>query len=228
MNCMNLPDRSPEPAAAPPGPPTHHHHKRRPHPADADFVRRELGESNLPTGPTAEAYRIAGYSDGLVGAKRPECDLLRPRYNSGLKWPDKNNPLPDDPLWGGVRAGVTWDGTFFRDLTRYAGSGALFWSAYLKPGSAPGIQNGYWLNFGGGWCHLANDDLAQMLTGATPRILYQASSGVWLVIIEATLFVTGQVALVWSGGKPGGNDPVGPYTRIAGCDPLPGLTLEAV
>ena len=37
-----------------------------------------------------------------------------PHYDSGLKWLDKNNPLPTDVLWGGgVQAGVKWD------LTRY-------------------------------------------------------------------------------------------------------------
>ena len=47
---------------------------------------------------------------------RPECDLLRPHFDSGLRWPDENNPQPGDWCWdGGVAGGVTWDGTFYRD-----------------------------------------------------------------------------------------------------------------
>ncbi len=46
-----------------------------------------------PTGPTADVYRIAGYTAGLIGAARPHFD-------SGLRWPDPNNPQPDDPPWG--------------------------------------------------------------------------------------------------------------------------------
>ena len=155
-----------------------HHHKKRHSPleADADVLRRQWRQHDAPAGPTADAYRIVGYQDGLVGAARPDCDLLLPHYDSGLRWPDSNNPQPDDPRFdGGVRGGVMWDGTFWRDLARYAASGPLFWSAYLKPGSAPGIGNGYWLNFG---------------------------------------------------QKPAGNDPVGAYTRIDGCDPTASLTVE--
>ncbi len=152
--------------------------------------------------------------------------MLRPHYDSGLKFPDKNNPLPTDVLWGGgVRAGVKWDGTFYRDLSRYSTSGSLFWSAYLKPGSGPGIKNGYWFNFGGGWCHLANDDFSQMLTGAAPRLYFD--TGNWKLVIEATMFVTYAVVNVWTGVKQGGNDPVGVYTRVTGCDPLAMLTVEA-
>ena len=181
-----------------------------------------------PPGPTVDAYRIAGYVDGLVGAKRPECDLLRPHYDSGLKYPDKNNPLPTDVLWGGgVRAGLKWDGTLYRDVSRYAAGGQFFWSVYLKPGSGPGIKNGYWFNFGGGWCHLANDDPAQMLTGAAPRILYDSLTGHWSLVIEATMFVTYAVVNVWTGFKQAGNDPTGTYTRISGCDPLATLTVES-
>ena len=182
---------------------------------------------HLPSGPTAAAYRIAGYQDGLVGAS-PECDVLRPHYNSGLKWPDKNNLKPDDPLWGRwVYGGVPWDGTFHRDLSRYAASGPLFWSAYLKAGTAPGIKNGYWLNFGSGWAHLANDNPAAMLTGAAPRIYYSAVTGDWRLVIEATLFVTGATVNVWTGAKQGGNDPAGPFTRLSGCDPTGTLSVEA-
>ena len=147
--------------------------------------------------------------------------------------------------------GVTWDGTFWRDLTRYAASGPLFWSAYLKPGTAPGEKNGYWLNFGSGWSHLANDDPAQMLTGAAPRLFWEGTtedegpttdggspspvpglpspnSGQWKLVIEATLFVTNETVLVWSGVKTGGNDPTGVYSRTGGCDPTESLTLESV
>jgi len=148
------------------------------------------------------------------------------RYNSGLKWPDPNNPLPTDFLWGGgVRAGLPWDGTFYRDVTRYPAGGQLFWSPYLKPGSGPGLKNGYWFNFGKGFCHLANDDFSQMLTGAAPRICYEA--GQWKLVIDATAHVTAEVVNVWTGTKAGGNDPVGVYTRIAGCDPLATLADAA-
>jgi len=179
-----------------------------------------------PVGPTADVYRIAGYVDGLIGAKRPECDVLRPHYNSGLKYPDKNNPLPTDVLWGGgVRAGLRWDGTFYRDLSRYGQSGTLFWCSYLKPGSGPGNKNGYWFNFGGGWSHLANDDFAQLLTGASQRIYWDSSTGHWTLVIEATMFVTYAVVNVWTGIKSIGNDPIGQYTRQSGCDPALMLTV---
>ena len=180
-----------------------------------------------PPGPTADAYRIAAYTDGLVGAAKPGCDLLLPHFDSGLRWADANNPKPDDFLMdGGVRAGVTWDGTFYRDLNRYANSGSLFWCAYLKPGSAPGIKNGFWFNFGSGWSHLANDDFAQLLTGASQRIFYDTAAGQWKLVIEATMFVTNAVVNVWTGAKAGGTDPVGTYTRISGCDPLAALSVE--
>ena len=35
------------------------------------------------------------------------------------------------------------------------------------------------------------------------------------------------VVNVWTGIKPAGNDPVGDYTRITGCDPTASLTIEA-
>jgi hypothetical protein len=203
---------------------------------------------NVPTGPTVESYRIAGYQDGLIGGASPECDLLRPHYDSGLKWPDPDNPRPEDPLWGaGVRGGVKWDGTFHRDLARYAAAGPLFWCAYLKPGTGPGIKNGYWLNFGSGWCHLANDDPSQLLTGAAPRLYWEAgvaapvpgasggaagtaatTPGHWRLVIEATMFVTYAVVDVWTGVKTGGNDPVGVYTRVSGCDPTASFHIEAL
>lgn len=176
-----------------------------------------------------DAYRIVGYQDGLIGGTSPECDLLLPHYDSGLTWPDENNPQPDDPLWdGGVRAGVRWDGTFWRDLARYAGSGPFFWSAYLKPGTGPGNGNGYWLNFGSGWCHLANDNPAQILTGAAPRLYYDTVAGHWKLVIEATMFVTGATVNVWTGMKPFSPDPVGQYTRLAGCDPTAAVIVEAL
>ena len=181
-----------------------------------------------PSGPTADAYRIAGYADGLVGAAKPDCDILLPHFDSGLRWADANNPQPDDWLLdGGVRAGVTWDGTIYRDLARYTGSGPLFWSAYLKPGSAPGLKNGFWLNFGSGWSHLANDDPAQLLAGASPRLYFDSGANQWMLVIEATLFVTNAVVNVWTGAKAGGNDPAGIYLRASGCDPLASLTVAA-
>jgi len=199
--------------------------------ADQTFKRMILEADfapPLPPGPTADAYRIAAYADGLVGAASPECDLLLPHFDSGLRWADANNPQPDDWLMdGGVRAGLTWDGTFYRDLTRYAGSGELFWSAYLKPGSAAGSKNGFWFNFGSGWSHLANDDPAQLLSGASQRIFYDTAAGRWRLVIEATMFVTNAVVNVWTGAKTGGNDPAGIYPRESGCDPLAALTVEA-
>ncbi|MCG3150505.1 MAG: hypothetical protein PCFJNLEI_03991 [Verrucomicrobiae bacterium] len=201
----------------------------------------------LPPGPTVDAYRIAGYVDGLIGAT-PESDLLKPHFDSGLTWTDGNNPQPGDWLWGaGVRGGLPWDGTFYRDLTRYAASGALFWSAYLKPGSGPGIQNGFWFNFGSGWSHLANDDFSQLLTGASQRLFWDAgvvapvpgasgpagaagtaaaTPGHWKLVIEATMFVTNAVVNVWTGAKPFSPDPTGQYTRMTGCDPTTTLTVE--
>ena len=110
-------------------------------------------------------------------------------------------------------------------MARYAGSGQFFWSAYLKPGTGPGMKQGYWLNFGSGWSHLANDDLSQILTGASQRIYWEA--GNWHLVIEATMFVTYAVVLVWAGIKPGGNDPTGTYTRTDGLDLLPTLSVEA-
>ena len=146
-----------------------------------------------------------------------------------MKWPDNNNPLPTDPLWGaGVRGGIKWDGTFYRDATRYPAGGQLFWSSYFKPGSTPGIKLGYWFNFGSGWSHLANDDPAQILTGASQRIYWDSTTGRWSLVIEANMFVTYAVVNVWTGQKPAGTDPVGNYTRIAGCDPLTLLTVEAM
>jgi hypothetical protein len=193
----------------------------------AAALRQEYA-SVPPPGPTADAYRLAGYVDGLVGAARPECNVLLPHFDSGLKWPDKNNPLPDDPLWGGgVRAGVRWDGTFYRDLVRYPAGGANFWSAYLKPGSAPGNGNGYWLNFGSGWAHLCNDDPAQINAGASPRLYFDLVLQQWTLVIEATLFVTLAVVDVWTGVKVGGTDPVGIYTRVSGCDPVATLRVES-
>jgi hypothetical protein len=174
----------------------------------------------------ADVYCIANYSDGLVGAAKPGCDLLLPHFDSGLRFADSNNPLPDDPLWGGgVRAGVTWDGKFYRDLARYASSGPLFWSAYLKPGSAAGLKGGYWLNFGSGWSHLQNDDPTQMLAGASQRVYYDSAAKRWTLVIEAAMFVTSAIVEVWRGVKSGGTDPVGTYTRISGCDPLAEVTI---
>ena len=154
-----------------------------------------------------------------------ECDLLLPHFDSGLRF---DQPSPGAPLFdGGVSGAVRWDGTFHRDLNRYAAAGPLFWSAYLKPGTSPGSGNGYWLNFGSGWCHLANDDPAQILTGAAPRLFYDTAATQWKLVIEATMFVTNEVVLVWSGVKTGGNDPAGLYARVAGCDPLATLMVEA-
>ena len=166
-----------------------------------------------------------------------------------MKFPDKNNPQPTDVLWGGgVRAGLKWDGTFYRDLLRYSAGGPLFWSAYFKPGSTPGNKNGYWFNFGSGWSHLANDDPTQILTGASQRLFWEAphpaasrpasplggeaassvsGEGQWKLVIEATMFVTYAVVNVWTGFKQSGNAPTGAYTRITGCDPVATLSVEA-
>jgi hypothetical protein len=43
-----------------------------------------------------------------------------------------------------------------------------------------------------------------------------------------TLSVTNETVLVRRSVKPGGNDPSGTYTRVAGCDPTAMLTVEAV
>lgn len=182
--------------------------------------------AGLPSGPMADAYRIAGFADGLVGVNG--CDGLLPRFDSGLRWADADNPQPDDPLWdGGVAGGVPWDGAFYRDTARYAAGGEFFWSAYLKPGSAAGMKNGFWLNIGSGWAHLHNDDPAQLLAGASQRLFYDVPAARWRLVIEATQFVTLAVVEVWSGVKIGGNDPTGVYTRASGADPLASLTIEA-
>jgi hypothetical protein len=149
--------------------------------------------------------------------------VLKPHWNSGLTWPDPNNPKPDDPCWGyGIAGGTRWDGTFYRDASRYPAGGQLFWSAYFKPGSGPGSKNGFWLNLGSGWSHLANDDPAQILAGASQRIYWEA--GTWKLVIEATMLVTYAVVLVWSGTKSGDN-PAGTYTRTDGLDPATSLTI---
>ena len=244
----------------PPSPTPHHHHHRHPHPGDAEFLRAQLGQSHVPTGPTADVYRIAGYQQNLIGdSDKPECLVIAAKWDSGLKWPDPNNPQPTDLLWnGGVTAGLWWDGTFYRDASRYPAGGQLFWCAYFKPGTGPGNKNGYWINFGCAYSHLVNDDPAQLLAGASQRLFWESphpsasrpafaahdggvsqtrlppegeaasmasGEGQWKLVIEATDYVTYEVREVWHGTKDGGNDPVGVYTRIAGCDPTAMLTV---
>ena len=189
-------------------------------------LRNEYAPTN-PTGPTADTYRIANYTAGLVGASQ-ECKILKPHWDSGLKWPDPNNRQPGDWRWdGGVSGGIPWDGTFHRDLSRYATSGDLFWSSYLKPGTGPGMKNGYWINFGSGWSHLHNDNPAEILTGASQKLFFDSAAGVWKLVIQATKFVTHEVIEVWTGTKTGGTDPTGTYTRDSGLDPVATLTVEA-
>ncbi len=48
-----------------------------------------------------------------------------------------------------------------------------------------------------------------------------------MLVIEATMFVTFEVVVVWSGVKVGGSDPAGIYARESGLDPLATLTVEA-
>ncbi len=185
--------------------------------------------TQTPTGPTAEGYRIAGYADGLIGAAEPDCNVLLPHFDSGLTWPDENNPQPEDWLWdGGVAGGIEWDGTFWRDVQRYSASGVFFWAAYFKPGTAPGMKNGYWLNFGSGWSHLAEDNPALILSGASQRLFFDTTTQTWRLVIEATQFVTHAVIEVWAGSKQSGPTPAGLYTRLSGCDPAATLTIEAV
>lgn len=196
--------------------------------ADAIFKRMLLDyeiSPSPPGGPTADVYRIANYQDGVVGVTG--CEALLPHFDSGLRWGDASNPRPDVACFnGGVAGGVTWDGTFYRDTARYPAGGNLFWSAYLKPGSVAGMKGGYWLNFGSGWCHLQNDNPSQMLNGACPRLLFDATSKRWKLIIEATKFVTLEIVEVWTGIKIGGNDPTGVYTRISGLDTVMSLKIE--
>lgn len=196
--------------------------------ADQTLQRMVLERGLTPSGPDpshcAACYRIADYTDGRVGAT-PECNVLKPKFDSGLKF---DTPGPGRPRWGpGVGGGVAWDGSFYRDVVRYPAGGGLFWSAYLKPGSAPGEKQGYWLNFGSGWCHLQNDDPAQMLDGAAPRVYYDTATKQWKLVVEATKFVTLETVLVWSGVKAGGNDPTGVYARTDGLDTTGTLTVEA-
>ena len=205
---------------------THHHH----HHHKSDRIERAeilLSQNTAPLPPpTGDTYKIATYTDGLVGAS-PECDVLRPKYDSGIKYAG-SEPNPEAPCWGrGISGGIRWDGTFHRDLSRYSASGDLFWSSYLKPGSAPGMKNGYWINFGSGWSHLHNDNPAEILTGASQKLFFDSAAGVWKLVIQATKFVTHEVIEVWSGTKTGGSDPVGTYTRVSGLDPVATLTVEA-
>jgi len=44
--------------------------------------------------------------------------------------------------------------------------------------------------------------------------------------IEATAHVTHAKVLVWEGIKPGGQDPTGTYTKVAGCDPAGSFRIE--
>lgn len=208
--------------------PHHEHHKRQPlRHEDEDRFRQNFDgiPDELPAGPFADSYRIANYTDGLVGASE-ECDLLAPHWDQeGLTWADEDNPKLDDWLWdGGVAAGIPWDGTFYRDLSRYSGSGELFWASYLKPGTAPGMNNGYWINFGSGWSHLHNDNPAEILTGASQKIFWEA--GAWHLVIQATKFVTYEIINVWTGTKTGGNDPTGTYARVSGLDPQVKIVIE--
>jgi len=76
---------------------------------------------------------------------------------------------------------------------------------------------------GKGWCHLQNDNFAHLLTGAAPRLYWEPGTGDWRLVIEATAHVTHEKILVWQGTKP-----TGEYTKTAGCDPAPKLTIEAV
>ena len=165
----------------------------------------------------------------MIGYKKPECSLIAPRFDTGIKFADPNNPNPENVLFGGgVRAGVRWDGTFYRDQVRYPAGGDRFWCSYFKPGSAPGIKNGYWINFGKGWAHLHNDDPAQVRQGAAQSLDYDSAAGQWVLLVQATQYVTHEIIEVWRGIKQGGNDPTGTYTRISGLDPLASLTIEAV
>ena len=207
------------------------HHKKKHHLSaeKADRFRENFDNATAitPPGPTADIYRIAGYADGIVGAS-PECDILRPHMDSGLRWPDENNPKPDDPCWGrGIAGGVRWDGMLYRDVNRFPAGGQLFWCAYFKPGTSAGSKNGFWINFGSGWCHLANDNPADVLAGAALRLSYEGATGQWKLVIQGTMFVTYAVVEVWTGIKQGGNDPAGTYTRTGGCDPLAMLTVAA-
>jgi len=197
---------------------------------EIDAALRNEYSPITPPGPTAEVYRIAGYQQNLIGnSKTPGCLVIAAKWGSGIKFPDKNNPQPTDLLWnGGVTAGVWWDGTFYRDLTRYNAGGPLHWCSYFKPGSGPGNKNGYWINFGCAYSHLLNDDPAQLLAGASQRLYYDTATAQWTLVIQATDYVTYEVREVWHGTKAGGNDPVGTYTRQSGCDPLATLTVGAV
>ena len=42
------------------------------------------------------------------------------------------------------------------------------------------------------------------------------------------MFVTYAVVNVWTGFKQAGNDPVGQFTRLTGCEPLPALSVEVM
>ena len=87
--------------------------------------------------------------------------------------------------------------------------------------------------------HLTNDNLAIVLECPSPGRFAPGLSpggeaastasgeGDWKLVIEATMFMTGALANVWTGIKQAGNDPTGVYARITGCDPTATLTVEA-
>ena len=190
----------------------------------AEALRNEYVHHVVPPGPMAESYRIAGYADGLVGASEA-CRVLKPHFDSGLRWPDPNNRQPGDWRWDrGVSGGIEWDGVFHRDVARYPAGGELFWCSYFKAGTGPGMKNGFWINFGSGWSHLHNDNPAEVLAGAAQKLFWDA--GRWTLVIQATKFVTQEIIDVWTGSKPGGNDPAGTYTRTSGLDPVAALVVE--
>ena len=146
----------------------------------------------LPTGPTADAYRIAGYVDGLIGAARPDCDLLRPHYDSGLKWPDKNNPQPDDPLWdAGVAGGVRGTAPSIATSPGTPPAANCSGAPTSSPAPAPATRTATGSTSVPAGAHLANDDPPQILTGAATRLYYDTVAGHWKLVIEATMFVTG-------------------------------------
>ncbi|MBI5684437.1 MAG: hypothetical protein HZC54_05110 [Verrucomicrobia bacterium] len=75
----------------------------------------------------------------------------------------------------------------------------------------------------------ATDNATALGLAPPARVGGRASSTAqWKLVMEATMFVTNETVLVWSGAKTGGNDPAGIYTRLAGLVPLASLTLEAV
>ncbi len=97
------------------------------HFAEADIARTATVS---PAKDPREVVRIIAPRSGNAYT---QLGVVSCAFNNG----DTVRKCTQSTVNSGVAGGVTGDGTFYRDLTRYAASGELFWSAYLKPGTDP-------------------------------------------------------------------------------------------